>query len=159
MVTKKELKLYADISPDFSLGEIKVIYKKQKPTHKITSSNIFYEFCKSLYNPDTVALEESFYIVFCDKANQIIGWNKMSTGSIDGTVVDQKKAVAMALKLMAQAVIFTHNHPSGNLKISEADIKLTKELKDMFNVFKISLLDHIIYTEHGYTSFSDEGIL
>jgi DNA repair protein RadC len=75
-------------------------------------------------------------------------------------VVDIRIILAAALKLLATGVLIAHNHPSGNLKPSSEDIKITKKLKGALELMDIVLLDHIILCpEHHYLSMSEEGIL
>ena len=81
----------------------------------------------------------------------------MSRGGIDGTVVDPKVILKKALEEMATSLILCHNHPSGNLKPSNADIVLTKKIKDAAALLDIKVIDHIIVSEVGYYSFADEG--
>ena len=70
---------------------------------------------------------------------------------------DLRLLFAVALQSLATSVILSHNHPSGNLSPSQADIALTKKIKEAGEVMNITLLDHIIITKEGYTSFQDEG--
>jgi DNA repair protein RadC len=83
----------------------------------------------------------------------------ISRGGISGTVADPKLIFAAALKASASSIILAHNHPSGSLKPSEADIRLTKKLKEGGLYLEIPVLDHIILSKEGYYSFADEGLL
>jgi DNA repair protein RadC len=94
-----------------------------------------------------------------NKANEIVAREKLSTGGMAGTVADVKMAFKIALDAKASAIIAVHNHPSGNLKPSEADIILTKKLKDAGRILDLPLLDHLIVSERGYYSFADEGAI
>ena len=80
-------------------------------------------------------------------------------GSVSGTVVDPKLVFSVALKSMASFIILGHNHPSGNLKPSNADIDLTKKLKEGGKLLDLLILDHIILSRRGYYSFVDEGLI
>jgi DNA repair protein RadC len=80
-------------------------------------------------------------------------------GSTSGTTVNLKEIFQLVLKTNAVAIILCHNHPSGNLKPSNADIALTKRIKSLADVVDIAVLDHIILTSEGYYSLSDEGHL
>ena len=64
-----------------------------------------------------------------------------------------------AFDLLATSLILAHNHPSGNLKPSKADIELTKKMKNAGDILEISVLDHVIITDTGYYSFADEGMI
>ena len=102
---------------------------------------------------------EETYILLLNRANKALGYSKISLGGISGTVVDTKIVFQTALKANASSVILCHNHPSGNLKPSEADIKITKVIKDAGKIMDIPLVDHIIITDEGFYSFADEGML
>lgn len=80
-------------------------------------------------------------------------------GGVSGTVVDAKLIFKKALDVLACSIIFCHNHPSGNLKPSQADIDITRKLKKAGESLEIAVLDHLIISEMGFYSFADEGIL
>ncbi len=102
---------------------------------------------------------EEFWILLLNRANAITGRSAISKGGVSGTVVDAKLVFKKALDALASAVILCHNHPSGNLKPSQADIDLTRKLRKAGESLDIGVLDHLIVTGHGYYSFSDEGML
>jgi len=102
---------------------------------------------------------EEFWVLFLDRANKVIGNSKISQGGVSGTVVDPKVLFKQAIEHLASGIILCHNHPSGNLKPSEADIKLTKKLRSAGDTLDIPVLDHLIVTEEGYFSFADESML
>ena len=125
-------------------------------TQKITCS-------KDVYQIITPFLQdlphEEFWILLLDRANQLIKPVSISQGGVSGTVSDPKIIFKHALEALASGVILVHNHPSGNLKPSQADLKLTKQLKEAGTLLEIPVLDHMIYTDSGYFSMADEGIL
>ncbi len=102
---------------------------------------------------------EEFWILLLNRANKIIKKSSISQGGIAGTVADPKKIFKTALECNASSIILCHNHPSGNIKPSEADIKLTKKLKDAGLLMDISVLDHVIIGDNAYFSFADENLL
>ncbi|HOV11997.1 MAG TPA: DNA repair protein RadC [Bacteroidales bacterium] len=102
---------------------------------------------------------EEFWVLFLNRANKILKKNIISQGGIAGTVADPKKIFKAALENNASSMILCHNHPSGNIKPSEADIKLTRKLKDAGTLMDISVLDHIIIGDNTYFSFADEGLM
>ena len=104
-------------------------------------------------------LHEEFWILFLNRANRIIGKQPVSTGGMSGTVVDPKIIFKAALDNKASSVILCHNHPSGNTRPSEADIRLTRNLVEAGKVLEISVIDHVIVTQNGFFSFADEGII
>jgi len=102
---------------------------------------------------------EEFWVVFLNRQNKIIDNQRLSQGGITGTVIDVRLVLKMALEKHATSLIFAHNHPSGNLDASDADRKITKQIKDAGTIMDIPLLDHLIITQGGYFSFADEGLL
>ncbi|MFY0607413.1 MAG: DNA repair protein RadC [Cyclobacteriaceae bacterium] len=123
---------------------------------KVTCSNDAVDYLKS----DMVDMQhEEFWILLLKRNNEIITKHQVSKGGISGTVADPKIIFKTALDHNASGVILAHNHPSGNLKPSEADIRLTKKLKSAGEMLDITVLDHIIFTDHSYFSFSDESLM
>ena len=102
---------------------------------------------------------EEFWILFLNRANMIIGKQQISFGGMAGTVADPKIIFKAALDNKASSIILCHNHPSGNIKPSEADIRLTKNLAEAGKVLEISVLDHLIVTQNSFYSFADEGMM
>lgn len=102
---------------------------------------------------------EEFWLLILNRANLVIKKELISRGGVSGTVVDTKIIFKAAVEHYACSIIICHNHPSGNLKPSEADIRITKNIKDAGKLMEIPLLDHLIITENGFYSFSDEGMM
>jgi DNA repair protein RadC len=121
---------------------------------KITSSRDVFEFFSSIYGDHTY---EAFYILLLNRANRIIREVQISEGGFSGTVADPKKIFKIALESNATSVILSHNHPSGNIQPSDADIKLTHKLKGAGEMLDLPVIDHIILGEEKYYSFADEG--
>lgn len=128
----------------------------QPKTHKITCSKDVFEIITPFLQDLS---HEEFWVLLLDRANQLIKPVSISQGGVSGTVSDPKIIFKHALEALASGVILVHNHPSGNLKPSQADIKLTKQLKEAGALLEIPVLDHLIYTDSGYFSMADEGIL
>ena len=127
---------------------------KDRP--KVTSSKDAF----NLIAPTIVDLpHEEFWILLLNRSNQVIGRERVSKGGVAGTVVDAKIIFKTALQALASSVILCHNHPSGNLKPSQADIDITKKLKQGGVSIDISVLDHLIVSDRGYYSFADEGVI
>ena len=102
---------------------------------------------------------EKFAIAYLNNRNEIIYTEIHSEGSQTGTVVDVRRIVKTALKRNANSIIIAHNHPSGNLKPSPADLSITKKIKDALAFFEIDLLDSLIITSQNYVSFADKGLI
>jgi DNA repair protein RadC len=94
-----------------------------------------------------------------NRANKVLGILEVSTGGVSGTVADPKVIFAAALKGNASGIIVAHNHPSGNLAASRADVDLTRKLKEAGKFLEIQVLDHVIVTTEKYFSFADEGLM
>lgn len=143
-----------------TIPEITLKYKSGNTKKiKVTSSKDAADYMRELYDMDTIEITESAIVLFLNRANNSIGWFKVSQGGITGTVVDIKLILVTALKCGASAIILSHNHPSGQLMPSDADVKLTRRLNEACKMLDISLLDHIIITDKGHTSLADEGLL
>lgn len=123
---------------------------------KITSSLSVFELIQPIIGD---LAHEEFWIVYLNNSNKVLQTSQLSKGGITGTVVDIRLAFKNAIQLGAVAVILAHNHPSGALKPSQADIQLTKKLKTAGESLDIKVLDHLIVTEKTYFSFADEQML
>jgi len=102
---------------------------------------------------------EEFWIIVLNRANKITSSHLVSKGGQAGTIADPKIIFNMALENHAASLILAHNHPSGNLKPSQADLELTQKLRSAGKILDIPVLDHLIITDQGFLSFADEGIL
>ena len=143
-----------------NVSEIKVAYSTSNtPKVKIKSGEDAYNVLLASWNLDIIELQEEFKILLLNRANEVLGLYPLSKGGITGTVVDQRLIFAVALKCNATGIIMCHNHPSGKLLPSEADITLTKSIGKCANLLEINLLDHLIITKNGFYSFSNEGKL
>lgn len=144
-----------------TLAEIHVSYKPGliSSTTTINNSQNAYEILKSLFPADTISLQEQFVVLYLNRANRVIGSYQLSKGGITGAIADVRLILSVALKTLATGLILAHNHPSGNLKPSEADIQLTQKVKDAAKLMDIEVLDHMILSSNGYFSFTDDGII
>ncbi|MEX1000860.1 MAG: DNA repair protein RadC [Crocinitomicaceae bacterium] len=102
---------------------------------------------------------EEFYALMLSRANKVKSIELISKGGVSGTIADGKIIFKKALAQTASAIILCHNHPSGNLKPSEADRRLTKKMVEFGKYIDLQVLDHLIITNAGYFSFADEGLL
>lgn len=100
---------------------------------------------------------EEFHVLYLNRAHYSLGVYCISKGGLTGTVTDIRLILRKALQLGATAMIVAHNHPSGALKPSANDERMTKKLADAAQTIDINLLDHLILSNHGYFSFSDHG--
>lgn len=102
---------------------------------------------------------EAFWILLLNRANRVIKKHQISQGGVAGTVADPKIIFKVAVEELASGIILAHNHPSGNLTASQADIDLTKKLKESGKLLDIQVLDHLIVAGKKYFSFADEGLM
>lgn len=102
---------------------------------------------------------EEFWVLMLDRGNKILDSFMVSQGGISGTVIDVRLILKKALDKLASALILSHNHPSGTLQASDADLKITRKIKSAAELMDISVLDHIIIGQNNYLSMADEGIL
>lgn len=122
---------------------------------KITSSKAVFDIMQPLIGE---LQHEEFWVLFLNNSNKVIYKTQISKGGITGTVVDIRIVFKLALEHNATSIILSHNHPSGKLQASEADIQITKKIKEAGKNLDIQVLDHVIITEKSYYSFVDEGI-
>lgn len=126
----------------------------EKP--KVSSSKDAYEIIKG----DLLDIpHEEFWVLILNRANRVVRKQQISQGGVAGTVADPKIIYKSALDALASGIILVHNHPSGNLSPSQADIDLTRKLKEAGKMLEIQVLDHIILAGQKYYSFADEGML
>lgn len=128
----------------------------EKKKTKITSS---LEVFNELRVEFSGLSHEEFYILILNRANEVIAKQQISKGGIAGTVADGKIIFNAALEKKASGIILAHNHPSGQLKPSQADLKLTKNLVQFGKFIDLHVLDHLIFSENNYFSFADEGLI
>jgi DNA repair protein RadC len=104
-------------------------------------------------------ISEEFWIIYLNHRNKIIGKEKISSGGLTATIVDIRMLFKGAVERLATSIILAHNHPSGTLKPSQADIKLTNKIKEAGQILDVQILDHLIISDTGYYSFADDGML
>jgi DNA repair protein RadC len=127
-----------------------------KTKKKVSTSQDIYE----IFGPRIGDLNhEEFWLMCLNRNNAIIGTTRIGSGGISATVADIRIMLKYAIENYASSMILCHNHPSGNLKPSNADIKLTTAVKEAASFMDIALLDHIIVTDSSYYSFADEKML
>jgi len=127
-----------------------------KTKKKVSNSQDIYE----IFGPRIGDLNhEEFWLMCLNRNNAIIGTTRIGSGGISATVADIRIMLKYAIENYASSMILCHNHPSGNLKPSNADIKLTTAVKEAASYMDIALLDHIIVTDSSYYSFADEKMI
>jgi len=124
--------------------------------YKISSSKSAFELMKNQFCD---LLHEEFHIILLNNSNIVLERICISKGGITSTIADGRLIFKEAIMRNATAIILVHNHPSGNIKPSDADIQLTKNLKEFGKCVDISIVDHLIIADNFYFSFADERII
>lgn len=138
------------------LGRRRRIFEDAEEQPVISSSELAFRSV----SPHLLDLQhEEFWILLLNRRNQVIRPLQISIGGVAGTVADPKIIFKLALENVASSLILVHNHPSGNLQPSEADIRLTKKLRDAGTLLDMPVLDHLIICGRKYFSFLDEGMI
>lgn len=129
------------------------------PVVKILCSADAEKFARQFYHDD-IAIYESAFIILLNSSNTTIGWAKIAQGGISTTIVDVRLVAKYAIDALATSVIFVHNHPSGTLKPSIQDDRLTRKMSEGLALLDIRLHDSLIIApQSGFYSFNDEGRL
>lgn len=145
------------------VSEVKLTYQskvKAADRPQIRCSADAYQILHANWDEGMIGLCEEFYILLLDRSNRVMGRYRVSQGGIAGTVVDVRMVFTAALKARATSLILAHNHPSGQLRPSQADKDLTSKLCNAGELLDLLVLDHLILSpEGGYLSFADEGLI
>lgn len=116
-----------------------------------------------IYNIMRAKLErleyEEFWVLYLSRSNRVIYEECMSKGGVSGTVTDIRLILKRAIELLASGIILVHNHPSGNLRPSPDDDRITTKAKEAAKLLDINVLDHLIITPTSYFSYNDNGRL
>tara|TARA_R110002020_G_scaffold113252_5_gene260563 strand:+ start:114 stop:542 length:429 start_codon:yes stop_codon:yes gene_type:complete len=113
--------------------------------------NIFRKYMK-----EEMLYKESVYAIYLSQNLKVKGIFKVSEGSIGASIADIRIILGVALKSFSSAIILAHNHPSGSIEPSKADIKLTQELSKSCEIMNLKLVDHLIITKNKYKSIINE---
>lgn len=146
----------------FMVAEVEVTYRpkfRAQERPKITTSEQAYNLFLSRWSKGKIELLEEFKILLLNRNSRVLGIADISQGGVSGTVVDPKIIFAISLKANASSIILCHNHPSGNLKPSDADIVLTRKMIEGGRLLDIVIWDHLIVNGESYYSFADRGMM
>jgi DNA repair protein RadC len=102
---------------------------------------------------------EVFKVLFLNRKNELIGDQDLFQGTLTGSAVYPREIIAQALESKAAALVFVHNHPSGDPAPSPEDRRLTRDLVWAAQLMMIQVLDHLIIGRNTYFSFADEGLI
>ena len=146
----------------FQVSEITVSYYskfKACDRPKVSSSAEAYEILYNNWDLGKSQHQEQFKTLMLNNANRVIGISEIAAGGLAGVLADPKIIFSTALKANTCCLILAHNHPSGNLKPSEADIRITRKLVEGGKFLDLPVVDHLILTNDGYYSFGDEALI
>lgn len=141
-----------------AVGEVTLRYTRRKvkiTSESITCSQDAERVIRRIYPKGSIEHREMMFALFLSRSNKLLGYAQISAGGLTGTVCDPKIIFQYALQLNASGIILAHNHPSGNLQPSQADIRITDKVRDAGKLLDIGMLDHVIVTEDGYFSLAD----
>jgi len=138
--------------------ELGSIYLKEKAEEKkqINCTSELLNFCRMAFGG---MKDERFCVIYLDAQNRMIDMDTIQEGIVNQAIVYPRKILEYSLKRKASSIIMVHNHPSGHVKPSDADIRLTKLIQDTAKVMDITVHDHIIIGENKVFSFREEGII
>lgn len=142
------------------VSEIKVQFLptfKPSDRPKITKSSDAYKVLLSQWDEGIMQFLEEFKVILLNNANHVLGIVDISMGGKDSVMVDMRVIYSIALTASASKLILAHNHPSGKLNPSSADLALTKKAEEAGKVLDIEVCDHIILSPDSYYSLKDNG--
>lgn len=141
------------------LAEVQMSYKKGRGvrTPRITQSGEMYEWLMRMWDEDTIEYFESAKLMLMNNNLRCLGIVPLSAGGLNETLVDVRIIMQAALIGNASLIVLAHNHPSGSLRPSKDDDRLTERVKKACDIMNIKFLDHLIVTTDGYYSYNDEG--
>ena len=125
----------------------------------IRSSEDSANILRESFEPGEIEMQEYFKVLYLNNRNRILGIHTVSMGASNATMVDMKILLSGALLAKAATIIVCHNHPSGELRPSIQDDKLTHQIREGCNLLDIKLLDHIILTASDFYSYNNESRL
>jgi DNA repair protein RadC len=128
------------------------VFLKQKITCSRDAADFFMPLLGDLNH-------EEFWVLVLDRGNKIIDHFMISQGGISGTIIDVRIILKTTLEKMGVSMILCHNHPSGTMEASDADLKITRKIKQAAELMDITVLDHVIIGQNRYISLADEGLL
>jgi DNA repair protein RadC len=140
--------------------EIKVSYSKSGVKNVfVNCSKTVYKVAITHWDLGIIEYQEEVKVLLLNRANMVLGIYDVSKGGTASCSVDIKVILAVALKSNAHSIVLLHNHPSGNLKPSESDKRLTEKLKEACKMVDLVLLDHLIISIDNHYSFADNGVI
>ncbi len=137
--------------------EVEIHYKRPvlNDNLKIKSSEDSVRLLRQFIDTKRIDYKEFFWVLLLNNSNQLLGISEIAVGSTNGVTVNIKEVFQLALLTNATCIIVAHNHPSGKLKASEADKRITQKLMKASKLLDLTFLDHLIITSEDFMSYSD----
>lgn len=158
MASKKQKLL--QLQGEWTASELSIHYKPGVKYDKILNTTIRVgDFILSVWDKELISLQEQVMAFFLNSRHKVIGYRVICTGTRASCLLDVQLVVTLALHSLAYSVILAHNHPSGNLTPSIADIESTKKVKAALTLIDVKLYDHFIISEYGWSSIYMQGRL
>ena len=148
------------MNTDYKVAEVELSYKNRVPykdRKKVLTSEDAYNLLVNNHDDDTIDYTETFKVLYLNQASQVVGCFTLSQGGITSTCVDVRNVMQGALLTNAIAMVLAHNHPSGNIRPSREDDRITNQITKAGELLNIRVLDHIIFTREQFYSYNDEG--
>lgn len=146
----------------FKVAEVQLSYKphfKAQERPQISTSEQAYRVMLDSWDMNLISFIEQAKMILLNRNNRVLGIVNLSTGGGGSTVIDSRVLFSIALKATATSIILCHNHPSGNLKPSHEDVRLTEKIKQAGKILEIEIHDHLIISENGYLSMAEEAYM
>jgi len=144
--------------------ELSLTPRPDLPKNVIQSSASAFDVMRKIWDPKTINLREEMLVMLLNRKNQLQGFSFVSKGGRAGTVIDPALVAALAVKTGAHGIILAHNHPSGKVQESNADVQVTKRMREGLKMLDVLVLDHLIIVKDAegnwsYNSLADGGII
>lgn len=135
--------------------ELVIHYRQPKSDLRLiqTAADIYEIFGPNLER----AYREECIVVALDPKLYMLGWHRLSIGTLTSVLVDVRPVFLAAVRMCAAHIILIHNHPNTDCEVSRADIKLTRRIKRAGQILGINLIDHVIIGGNMYYSLKDHG--
>lgn len=150
------------LSEKFRAAEVELVYRSKvraADRPKVRAPEEAYAVLMEHWDAGKIGLVEQFNVLMVNHAKACLGIAQVSTGSTSSCLVDPKVIFATALKANASGLILAHNHPSGNLRPSDADVQLTRRLAEGGRLLDVEVLDHLVVTPEGFASLRALGLM
>ena len=144
------------VSWKFSDGSVQYPELATKQSLVIRSPDDVYTHFQFLFKDQ---VRERFIVFWLSSANRVIGFEVVTEGTLNASLVHPREVFRGAIVATCASIIIAHNHPSGNCEPSKEDVSITKQIVEAGKIIDINVHDHIIFTDHSFTSFAERGLL